>query len=858
MAENENAPVDGGGENTNTSSYNFHYTAIDRTMAERHIHRVAPTGQLTFQTFDDNEPRKAAEEARLGYDPLARTLAGTFDEHFEELAALNAAGAGVFLAVNEHEGPRRQNRTATRGRSLVADLDGPPLEPVMEGPLKPLLVVRTSEGRDHAYWPASNLTIDQFTSGQKAVAERFHGDPGVHDPARVFRLAGFVHNKVKRDGSTKGPFLSHITYLSDAAPYTLAQLCEAFPAIRDAKPRTAPKLGTAHDPVLQALDDRGMILRPGNELGKYHVVCPWGDEHSDGNDESVYFEAHTNGYAKPNWKCLHAHCASRTFHDLLGVLDLADGRPAILVQKGNLPGMVSSAIDALKAANVPVYDRGGQLVRPVRAADAAPVAGVKREGSGGIILAAVVPEWLRLRLAEAANWEKWDGRSEKAVAADPPMDICRTLVIAPDAGDWPQLRSVVRHPVLTPTGRLINTNGFDAETGLLLDLPEGAQSLPEVLDLSAAQAAVSQLCHLLRHYPWVGEADRSVALSLLLTALARPVLPTAPMHAADAPTPGTGKSLLVDTPAVLATGGRAAVIEYGRDPVEAAKRIDAALLAGDPVLTLDNIEAPVEGAALCQTLTQLTRRIRLLGASTMVSVPCTSLIAATGNNLIIRGDMVRRTITCRLDAGTDSPEQREIQQDLIAEVTARRGELIRACLTIMAAYIQAGSPDVGLTPLGSFEEWSRMVRSALVWAGCADPCEVMDRARADDPERQAVRAVLIAWRETYGDESKTAKAVVGDLVGREDLHDALELVARGRFGIDSQKLGCWLRDHCDGRAGPLQLVRVSSPKGRVVKWRVVDTSAPTDSFHPGDTRSRTERSVQAHKARLVAGHETLQ
>ncbi|MDN5871752.1 MAG: hypothetical protein L0H73_13650 [Nitrococcus sp.] len=481
---------------------------------------------------------------------------------------------------------------------------------------------------------------------------------------------------------------------------------------------------------------------------------------------------------------------------------------------------------------MPAYDRGGLLVRPVRAASLAPSDGIRR-GADAITLRPIVAEWLRLRLAGCARWERQTPKGEY-VPVDPPAAIARTLVTCPDLGGWPCLRAVARHPVLTPEGRLIGARGYDPETRLLIDTPWAQMSLPEPLDRGGAEAAVGRLRHLLRYYPWASADDEAVALSLLLTALARPVLPAAPMHAADAPAAGTGKSLLVDVAAILATGERAAVMDWGADPTEAGKRLDAMLLAGDPVIALDNVEAPLTGGGLCQTLTQTTRRIRPLGTSILATTPCTPLIAATGNNLTIPGDMVRRTLVCRLDAGTDAPERRAIPQDLLAEVAARRREIIVDCLTIMAAYIRAGGPDVGTGSLGSYEAWSRMVRDALIWAGCADPAVVIERARADDPTRQALAAVLTEWRRVYGDEGVTARTAI-DTVD-DHLRAALELVALRRGELESRALGYWLRGHRDSRSGALVL-RSEPGRAGVHAWRVERAIRAVDTENPTGTQS---------------------
>ena len=56
---------------------------------------------------------------------------------------------------------------------------------------------------------------------------------------------------------------------------------------------------------------------------------------------------------------------------------------------------------------------------------------------------------------------------------DPPKNICEDIATQSDLeGGWPQLRGVVRHPVITPKGRVISTPGYDRDTGLLVDITD--------------------------------------------------------------------------------------------------------------------------------------------------------------------------------------------------------------------------------------------------------------------------------------------------------------------------------------------------------------------------------------------------
>ena len=520
-----------------------------------------------------------------------------------------------------------------------------------------------------------------------------------------------------------------------------------------------------------------------------------------------------NGSAKPNGAAKRkAKVKSRERRNT--------AKPLIRLQNGRLVENLAEAIDALEAYGLQIFDRGGQLVRPVRFAETSASDGVKRP-PGALVLRPIDPDWLRLRLSDAADFEKWDSRADDFVTADPSTTIARTIIAAPDEGNWPHLRAIARHPLLTLDGRRIEESGYDVETGVLVDLEGEWPALPKNPTRDDAIAARARTEHLVRHFPFVSAADLSAGISMLMTPLQRPVLPTAPGHGVDAPAPGTGKSLLVDGGAILATGSEAPVLEYGADAEEAAKRLDGALLAGDTIIALDNIEAPVEGAALCQMLTQQMRRIRPLGSSIMANVPCAASVTFNGNNLTLRGDIVRRVVVARLDAGCEQPELREFDQDFLGEVRARRGEIVRDLQTIMAAYIRAGRPRVDAVPLGSFGDWSNTVRNALIWCGAADPVAVMERSRREDPRRQAARAVLETWYGAMGSTSVPLSAVIlaAETVNAE-LREALHDVSARNGKLDAAALGRWCRSNRDVQAGKLVLRQDVTAKRANTHWLV--------------------------------------
>jgi putative DNA primase/helicase len=133
--------------------------------------------------------------------------------------------------------------------------------------------------------------------------------------------------------------------------------------------------------------------------------------------------------------------------------------------------------------------------------------------------------------------------------------------------------------------------------------------------------------------------------------------------------------------------------------------------------------------------------VRILGKSEAPEFECKAAVFATGNNLVLVGDMVRRAVVCTLDARVERPELREFEFDPIDRVLRNRGAYVAACLTIARAYKAAGAPEV-CRPLGSYGEWSDLIRAPLIWLGKADPVDSMETAREEDPELSAIRELF--------------------------------------------------------------------------------------------------------------------
>lgn len=171
------------------------------------------------------------------------------------------------------------------------------------------------------------------------------------------------------------------------------------------------------------------------------------------------------------------------------------------------------------------------------------------------------------------------------------------------------------------------------------------------------------------------------------------------------------------------------VSSYAHDSEEMRKKVTCIAIAGDRLVLLDNLEGKFGNDALDRALTTTRWRDRILGRSEQVELPLVTVWYATGNNVMVGADTTRRVIHIRLDVLDEHPEGRSdfTHPNLLDWIDVHRAILLTAGLTVIAAYLRAGKPRQKLKPYGSFEGWSGLVRSAVVWAGHPDPCLTRDR-----------------------------------------------------------------------------------------------------------------------------------
>lgn len=177
-------------------------------------------GDWFIQTFDDRKEgnRAALSERRItGTAALKKILPGLHylnDNH----------DAGVYFCVNALKvGARRTSDNVEAVTAFFLDLDGAPLQPILDWALQPNIVVQTSVDRWHCYWILDNYypeALRLFKQIQRWLADKFSGDRSITDLCRVMRLPGFFNMKGV-------PYLVNFKCIRQQ-PYKLQEIVDAY------------------------------------------------------------------------------------------------------------------------------------------------------------------------------------------------------------------------------------------------------------------------------------------------------------------------------------------------------------------------------------------------------------------------------------------------------------------------------------------------------------------------------------------------------------------------------------------------------------------------------------------------------
>ena len=495
--------------------------------------------------------------------------------------------------------------------------------------------------------------------------------------------------------------------------------------------------------------------------------------------------------------------------------------PEIDAGNQDLPTITAQAWDALLRANAPplLFRYGGLPTR------------IEQDDEGAPTPRTLTDDRLRHELARAARWVRWvrrEGGSEKRPAF-PPMAVVRDMLAKANV-PLPVLTAIIEAPSFGRDGSLHNEPGYHP-TGHTYYAPSPGFQVPSVpvqpTSLEVDHARHIILDELLGDFPFVNDRERVHAVELLILPFVRALIdgPT-PLHLIEKPTPGTGATLLTDVLIYPATGRPIAAMTEGRDEDEWRKRLTAKLRTGSQAVLIDNLKRPLVSASVAAAITSTVWEDRILGTSDTTRLPVRCAWIATGNNPTLSSEIARRTVRIRLNAKQDRPWLRDRfrHPDLRRWVSTHRHELVAAALTLVRAWIAVGKPDpTGLSALGMFESWSRVMGGILQVAGVPGfLSNLSDFYESTDTEGETVRSFLAAWWEQYQDKELGVADLYRLCSSEEernlDLGDGTERSQKTRLG----KLLGDLRDrHYQLEDEVTVCISLAGTLKRARQWRLV-------------------------------------
>jgi putative DNA primase/helicase len=432
-------------------------------------------------------------------------------------------------------------------------------------------------------------------------------------------------------------------------------------------------------------------------------------------------------------------------------MESADGRKIVRLEVGKVTETVRAIELAIKnSPKCQVYRRGKNLVEPLWSIAVNSHTGIKE-----------LETWLRpldatqfghLLQKHAIQFQRRDSKGKFA-----PIDwsYARTALetlLGLQHADLRRVKGIISSPTMRPDGSLLTAAGYDEATQLWhRQSPDITLSeVPDRPTRKEAEEALALFEELLPEFPFKEERDKSVVLAGFLTVALRAAFPNAPLFMVTAPEPRSGKTFICLLISAMASGWAPKPTAGSRNSEEMEKRIETALLGGPQILYLNNLPdgMTLSSSALEQIATEAILNIRKLGKMEEGSCDCrgATTVLINGNNIVMSGALVERTLVSRIDAKMENPGERTFKNNPLQIITANRGKYLAAAFTLVRAYIAAGSPRSGATPFAGFEKWSHFVREPLLWLGVADPFGTVVNARSLDPRRNDLRTLITELR----------------------------------------------------------------------------------------------------------------
>jgi hypothetical protein len=446
--------------------------------------------------------------------------------------------------------------------------------------------------------------------------------------------------------------------------------------------------------------------------------------------------------------------------DVIASIRKVENKP--WVRAGTGPETIRAVTDAIDGRELPeTYITDGRVVHVEEVSGAGDAVAGDEDSPLPVVASEVKPPMLAALLARHTfTFKIRAGKDDQGVLTTynqevTPAPALLAAALAPKTwGGLHPLYGIAGAPLLRPDGTLLQDPGYDAATGLYLASKVPLDRVPDAPTGEQVRAALEFLLNkFLNDFPWVEPADKANYLGVLVTPILRRYIRTLiPFVVFTATMPSSGKTILTSGPGML-YGQR--VLTWSDDDAELRKVITSVL--ADPVgaVIFDNLAegTVIRSPVLARLITDRTWADRLLGGNVTASYANDRLWCATGNNLLLGGDMASRSILVRLDPDMPRPEERTgfaipgLDQWILDPAHQRR--VLWNLLVLVIDWTRQGAPrETGVT-MRQFTPWAEAAGGFLAHHGVKGFLANTESARSIDDEEATWTSFLAKWRKLH-------------------------------------------------------------------------------------------------------------
>jgi hypothetical protein len=498
------------------------------------------------------------------------------------------------------------------------------------------------------------------------------------------------------------------------------------------------------------------------------------------------------------------------------------------------------------------------------------------------LLVELTPTCIELLLEKYVRWIKIKKNGPSYFAALPKAHIAALMQYPGSA--LPIVRAINTSPLINMSGRAMDGVGLDRNSGLFHRIDPVLRAC-----LPTGEPTVDEIKEALRFLKddWfidvaLDDAGKCVAIMLALTVLQRALLPERPAFFVTAGQRGGGKTTLITMIIAAVLGRRPAAAAWSDNAEERKKALFSYLRQSVAALVWDNISrgSNVTCSHIEAALTASEISDRVLGVSSVETVPATTVQIFTGNSIAPRGDMASRSFVLSLTVDRPDPENRSFAHaDPLAWTLANRTKILSAFYTIlMGGILRRPEGQVAKT---RFKDWWSLIGWPVEYAAellCIklDCAELLRSNESKEEEASATSRVLTILRERWKDRSFTSRDVALVLeqmttaIGKtaeqaEELFEALgELAGRTLERPTARYIGKLFQRHVTDRPvwidnGKLTAILRKDSRHQENRYRVeiLQPTAAAQARADTGTSQDAGQTSSSSKAEDTAERETL-